>query len=273
MIKSDVSAQYKTKECKKYAQNGYCPYGQRCLYIHGPKDVLTHQKKESSTKFSYADERVSITPTGHDIVRDSLFDLVQVSKTPKSQQSKKKQIVGVSNAMKLNPPREASYSEIVVHCINVSLQEQQKKLAMYHKKVERRCVKSMIEDVERLQPDFQYINIYQGKSRLNCFSKIKLEESYNYDPEDILFNHCDAATYEGYLDSFCKNFQSQQRAEMAYKAEMSQTLFQSLSAVNSNPCARPRAGSDVIINPSGMDVHSIVYNKMIEMSILRQQKA
>jgi hypothetical protein len=39
MNKSDVSAQYKTKECKKFAQTGYCPYGSRCQFIHGPKDL------------------------------------------------------------------------------------------------------------------------------------------------------------------------------------------------------------------------------------------
>jgi len=37
MIKSDVSAQYKTKDCKKYAQTGYCPYGSRCQFIHNNK--------------------------------------------------------------------------------------------------------------------------------------------------------------------------------------------------------------------------------------------
>jgi hypothetical protein len=34
MIKTDVSVLYKTKLCKKYATNGYCPYGMRCQFIH-----------------------------------------------------------------------------------------------------------------------------------------------------------------------------------------------------------------------------------------------
>jgi butyrate response factor 1 len=34
MIKSDVSVLYKTKLCKKYSTNGYCPYGMRCQFIH-----------------------------------------------------------------------------------------------------------------------------------------------------------------------------------------------------------------------------------------------
>ena len=35
MQKSHVSSLYKTKHCRKYTQNGYCPYGQRCQFIHG----------------------------------------------------------------------------------------------------------------------------------------------------------------------------------------------------------------------------------------------
>jgi len=34
MIKSDVSILYKTKLCKKFSTNGYCPYGMRCQFIH-----------------------------------------------------------------------------------------------------------------------------------------------------------------------------------------------------------------------------------------------
>ena len=34
MIKKDVSVLYKTKLCKKYSANGYCPYGMRCQFIH-----------------------------------------------------------------------------------------------------------------------------------------------------------------------------------------------------------------------------------------------
>ena len=34
MVKSDVSVLYKTKLCKKFSQNGYCPYGTRCQFVH-----------------------------------------------------------------------------------------------------------------------------------------------------------------------------------------------------------------------------------------------
>ena len=43
MLKTDVSAQYKTKYCKKYL-NGYCPYGPRCLFIHDPSEAKITQK-------------------------------------------------------------------------------------------------------------------------------------------------------------------------------------------------------------------------------------
>lgn len=39
MIRTDISSQYKTKYCKKYLANGYCPYGQRCLFIHDQKEA------------------------------------------------------------------------------------------------------------------------------------------------------------------------------------------------------------------------------------------
>ena len=59
MIKSDVSAQYKTKECKKYAQNGYCPYGLRCQFIHGQKDMFTSPQSQTTTTSSFKDVSVS----------------------------------------------------------------------------------------------------------------------------------------------------------------------------------------------------------------------
>jgi hypothetical protein len=52
MIKSDVSSQYKTKECKKYAQNGYCPYGLRCQFIHGQKEVFSSPQSQTTTNSS-----------------------------------------------------------------------------------------------------------------------------------------------------------------------------------------------------------------------------
>jgi hypothetical protein len=60
--------------------------------------------------------------------------------------------------------KKVSYSEVVVHCINVSLQEQQKKLSMYHKKIEKKSgLKAKIEDTQKFAPDFQYMNIYKNQ--------------------------------------------------------------------------------------------------------------
>ena len=39
MVKTDVSHNYKTKFCKKFAANGYCPYGVRCQFIHDISEV------------------------------------------------------------------------------------------------------------------------------------------------------------------------------------------------------------------------------------------
>ena len=46
-MKSDVPVLYKTKLCKKYMQNGYCPYGVRCQFIHG-KDTKMPCSGENS---------------------------------------------------------------------------------------------------------------------------------------------------------------------------------------------------------------------------------
>ena len=39
MVKSDVSVLYKTKLCKKFSQNGYCPYGVRCQFVHDMSEL------------------------------------------------------------------------------------------------------------------------------------------------------------------------------------------------------------------------------------------
>lgn len=50
-MKNYLSANYKTKMCKKYQSNGYCPYGQRCQFIHGTKDNM-YTKIQSFRKYS-----------------------------------------------------------------------------------------------------------------------------------------------------------------------------------------------------------------------------
>ena len=34
MVKTQVSANYKTKQCRTFMSKGYCPYGVRCQFIH-----------------------------------------------------------------------------------------------------------------------------------------------------------------------------------------------------------------------------------------------
>jgi len=82
----------------------------------------------------------------------------------------------------------------VIHCINVSLQEQQKKLAMYQKKVDKKVgLKAKVESSGCCSPDFQYMNIYKNQQqRLSCFANIELEETSEPDEEKVL----DASLYE-----------------------------------------------------------------------------
>jgi hypothetical protein len=133
MIKSDVSAQYKTKECKKYAQNGYCPYGMRCQFIHGQKDMFTSPQSQTTTTSSLKDvsvsdfnapfvfeDKINLTPHGNDSLNSggkNFFEFINVQ----NKIIKNKQIL----TKKPTQPtvKKAPYAEIILHCINVSLQE------------------------------------------------------------------------------------------------------------------------------------------------------
>ena len=44
MVKTDVSVLFKTKLCKKYSTNGYCPYGIRCQFIHDISEACPEVK-------------------------------------------------------------------------------------------------------------------------------------------------------------------------------------------------------------------------------------
>lgn len=48
---------YKTELCKKFEQTGYCPYGHKCRFAHGKKELIaknqgTNYKKKSCKSFS-----------------------------------------------------------------------------------------------------------------------------------------------------------------------------------------------------------------------------
>jgi hypothetical protein len=46
MRKSDVSVLYKTKQCRKFVTSGYCPYGQRCQFIHGKSETAKVENRK-----------------------------------------------------------------------------------------------------------------------------------------------------------------------------------------------------------------------------------
>jgi hypothetical protein len=43
--KESLPVKYKTKPCTKFTLEGYCPYGQRCQFIHShKKDIIDYEK-------------------------------------------------------------------------------------------------------------------------------------------------------------------------------------------------------------------------------------
>jgi len=113
MIRTDLSSQYKTKFCKKYQANGYCPYGQRCLFIHDQKESYKPPAPKPNI------EKIEIVPLEK---KNSLEEEPRPVKE-----------LGVN------------YSELLVHNINVSLQEHHKKLFVYNKKSSKTKDKKLIE--------------------------------------------------------------------------------------------------------------------------------
>ena len=64
MIKTDVSILYKTKLCKKYSTNGYCPYGMRCQFIHdmaemNPQAIAQMQQASTPANNETKEEEVT----------------------------------------------------------------------------------------------------------------------------------------------------------------------------------------------------------------------
>ena len=98
------------------------------------------------------------------------------------------------------------YRDVLVHSINLSVQEYQKKLKMFQKKVTK---KQQLEKVQ--QPEINYMNIYtQSVPRLSCFSSITSKYSAS---EGVLeyetyqeggYFYGDATAYEHQLDKVLK---------------------------------------------------------------------
>ena len=94
--------------CKKYQTNGYCPYGQRCQFIHGHKDnIYTKIQNQSFRKYS-----------------DNTFDHLSDSLICDSASFK-------SQVEQVNIDYVPKYADILVHCLHFSYQEHQKKLVMF----------------------------------------------------------------------------------------------------------------------------------------------
>ena len=88
------------------------------------------------------------------------------------------------------------YREILVHCVKVSIQEFQKKMKMFQKKVTKPKQKTVV-----CTPDLQYMNIYASTvKRLNCFEKITDCFHQEQEEDNETFFHGDATAYEQHLD-------------------------------------------------------------------------
>ena len=72
MMKRDLPGKYKTKMCKKFQTNGYCPYGQRCMFMHGVTDSITGRKYSDNTFENQLECLLDTTPKYADILVHNL---------------------------------------------------------------------------------------------------------------------------------------------------------------------------------------------------------
>ena len=154
-----MSKLYKTKLCRKYQQTGYCSYGIRCQFIHDEPKRLVDLSDEVT--------------------------FPELSKVVALESKKVKQ--------------RLAFSEMLVHNINVSLQEHSVKLSVYQKKVTKKVGQVSLLESHNYgvpTPDLDYMNIYQNDTkRLGCFKRMCQSETTEV---------YDAATYELQLDGACK---------------------------------------------------------------------
>ena len=96
------------------------------------------------------------------------------------------------------------YSEALIHCISVTLQEHQKKITVYNKKIMKKSDRKNSLDngtVNLPSPHLHYMNVYsQQTTRPACFRSIPLM------PEEVDLNEGqqDASAFENYLSDYCK---------------------------------------------------------------------
>lgn len=185
MVRTDLPVNYKTKLCRKYQLNGSCPYGSRCQFKHGVNDHFARPGRKFSEEIEPKNDSY-FAETFRCNVEQAKFD-----KVPK-------------------------YADILVHCLNVSVQEHVKKVALYEKKSDG--------STQVGEPEYQYMNIYQkATKRLNVFSAIALESS---DSEDEDQHFGDAASYEKFLHEKAQSFDCGYMSDPSpkFKAEDFSTL-------------------------------------------------
>ena len=130
MIKTDVSANYKTKLCKKFSATGYCPYGMRCQFIHdisdATPDVAAQLKKKPfipAVKKTWA-PKVEVK----DLAKP--FNPTASAFVPATTNQGCCGFGNKQSALALAVDKIV-YSEILVHSVKVSVQEYQKKMKMF----------------------------------------------------------------------------------------------------------------------------------------------
>ena len=128
MIKTDVSALYKTKLCKKFSANGYCPYGMRCQFIHQVSETQAGDKPDEVNEkaLSTAFENILEETSASEKKTASTSSASSASKV----ESESKIAGGFGNmpaSHGLKMPK-IIYLNTLVHCVHVSVQEYQKKM-------------------------------------------------------------------------------------------------------------------------------------------------
>lgn len=218
MVKTEVSVNYKTKLCKKYSANGYCPYGVRCQFIHEISETNKTPQVEAKPA-EVLDQEVVDGPKpekkGLTLTAQSFF---QPTATPQPVQQtiKGKSALGTKKTSDALAEQGVVYRDILLHCLNMSVQEYQKKMKMFQKKLMYR--KRFLGQVQ--QPEIQYMNIYHtSERRLGCFKDICSEEEtsiFNLDEEqdedkqnNAGYFYGDATSYEQHLDKVLKQLHAE----------------------------------------------------------------
>jgi len=131
------------------------------------------------------------------------------TETPKVPEKKAAGGFGNKQASAAFAATKVIYRDILAHSLNVSVQEYQKKMKMFQKKVTKKSHKDVVQ-----QPEINYMNIYTSNvKRLSCFEKVtsKTDEEVDYMDETYQeggYFYGDATAYELQLDKVLKQLSS-----------------------------------------------------------------